>query len=59
MHDKLNKLLSVIPQDMTYDQVEGLNLLDFGDGITYFCKDLSAFTDRFPHVISSQLVEVL
>jgi hypothetical protein len=57
-HDYLNHVLSKIPQDQTFNQGEGLSELTFDSSLTYYCYDLTAFTDRFPSRILLGLLTV-
>jgi len=59
LHNQLYKLLSSIPQDRTYTQRLDINLFNPLKDETYFCFDLTAFTDRFPCVVITSLLKVL
>lgn len=52
------QILKAIPQDQTYDQVEGLKDLTFST-YTYYSLDVSAFTDRFPSTILLSLLTTM
>lgn len=57
VHDKLFRVLKNIPQDQTFDQAGGLEELAHLSDTTFFCLDLSAFTDRFPLKILRLLLD--
>jgi len=59
LHNSLYKILSSIPQDRTYTQSLGIDLFNPLKDETYFCFDLSAFTDRFPCDVLHELLKVL
>ena len=59
LHDFLNRVLAVIPQDQTFNQGSGLKDLPFDGEHTYFCFDLTAATDRFPIDILETLLTLL
>jgi len=52
-------LLTVIPNDQTFDQGEGLRSIPFYAESQFFSFDLTAFTDRFPCRLLTRLLEGL
>jgi len=55
---EIYNILSLIPQDQTFDQVGGCEDLPF-DTQSYYSLDVSSFTDRFPSFILRELLSVM
>lgn len=59
LHNCLYSILKSIPQDKTYTQCLDIRLFNPLKVETYFCFDLSAFTDRFPCLVLHGLLKEL
>lgn len=57
LHKSIYRVLSQIPQDMTFDQLKIRETL--GKWSSYHCLDLTAATDRFPVVIQEDFISYL
>lgn len=53
---KFFQILSAIPNDQTFDQSEGCKELTFSNSKIYYSFDLTAFTDRFPLEVITNLL---
>jgi len=53
------KILHTLPTDQTFDQSDGCKELSFHGSRTYYSYDLTAFTDRFPFEIISNLLSTM
>lgn len=53
------KILHTLPTDQTFDQSDGCKELSFDNSKTYYSYDLTAFTDRFPFIVVSNLLSTM
>jgi hypothetical protein len=62
LHDKVTDILKTIPQDQSFGQGEGLSdisQLSLKGNTTFYCYDLTAFTDTFPFQLIKEWVSHL
>lgn len=59
LHTKLNKFLSKIPMDCTFNQGKFYSLLPQGEDVTYHSVDLTAATDRMPLALQKRVIGIL
>ncbi|AHX84135.1 RNA-dependent RNA polymerase [Sclerotinia sclerotiorum mitovirus 7] len=57
LHDRLYSILRSIPQDCTFDQQKGVEMMSQYDKSQMFSLDLTAATDRFPMLFQHKVLE--
>lgn len=59
LHDAMFRILKLIPQDGTHDQLGPLGRIDWNAGKSLWSLDLTAATDRLPLFLQARLLQAL